>query len=143
MGARAKNRGKAGAIVEAGKATRFKPGQSGNPAGRPRTGKFNEAAREIAAEIDKKGNSGAERLAKYCFKRALRGSTRHLSIFLAYALGRPKQIVEVSGPDGQPVAFKAMNMSRDEVEARVAELVKKAAADPAVAARLKAKTHGS
>ena len=138
-----KNRGKAGAIVEAGKATRFQPGASGNPAGRPRTAKFNEAAREIAAEVDKKGTSGAEKLARYCFTRALRGSTRHLQIFLAYALGRPKQLIEVSGPDGQPVAFKAMNMSRDEVEARVAELVKKAAADPAVAARLKEKTSGT
>ena len=132
-----KNRGKAGAIVEAGKATRFKPGQSGNPAGRPRTAKFNEAAREISGEIDKKGNTGAERLARYCFKRALRGSTKHLSLFLAYALGRPKQLVEVSGPDGEPIAFKAMNLSRDEVHARVLELIGKAAADPAIAARLK------
>jgi hypothetical protein len=137
MGSRGKNRRKTGAsILEAGKATRFKPGQSGNPDGRPRTAKFNEAAREISEEVDKKGKSGAERLALYCFKRALRGSTRHLQLFLAYALGRPRQIVEVTGPDGQPIAFKAMNLSRDEVHARILELIGKAAADPDVAAKL-------
>jgi Family of unknown function (DUF5681) len=66
------NRRKTGAsIIEAGKATQFKPGVSGNPKGRPPTAKFNEAAREIAGEVDRKGRSGAERLARYCFPRAL------------------------------------------------------------------------
>jgi hypothetical protein len=80
-------------------------------------------------------------LARFCFKRALRGSTRHLQIFLAYALGRPRQIVEVTGADGQPIAFKAMNLSRDEVHARILELIGKAASDPEVAARLKEVTN--
>lgn len=132
-----KKQGKAGAIVEAGKATRFKPGQSGNPAGRPKTARFNEAAREISAEVDTKGNTGAERLAQYCFKRALRGSTRHLQLFLAYALGLPKQLIEVTGQDGQPIAFRAMTLSRDELHARVLELIGKAAEDPEIGARLK------
>lgn len=115
----------------------FLPGQSGNPAGRPRTAKFNEAAREVAAEIDKKGDSGAERLARYCFRRAMKGSTKHAVIFLGYAFGRPRQLVEVTGKDGEAIAFRAMTLSREEIQMRVAELVTKAAADPEIAARLK------
>ncbi len=116
----AKQRGKRlGGITGKG----FRPGQSGNPQGRPRTAKFSDAARRLAEEIGRRGKTGAEQLAEHCFKRALRGSARHAEIFLNYAEGRPKQAVELSGPDGGVMRFE--NMSEAELDARLKDLLKK------------------
>jgi hypothetical protein len=76
-----------GPSPDVGKATQFKPGNKGG--GRPRTAKFAEAVRQIAAEIGKDGRTGAQRLAEHCFKRAMKGSVRHLELFLHYAEGKP------------------------------------------------------
>jgi hypothetical protein len=79
----------------------FQPGVSGNPNGRPRTAKFSEAARQLLAEIDvKSGETNAECLVRHCFKKAKQGSPRHLELLLAYVEGKPKQGVELSGPNG-------------------------------------------
>jgi Family of unknown function (DUF5681) len=76
------------------------PGQSGNPQGRPRAAKFSEACRRLAEEIGQAGRTGAEQLAECCFRRALKGSARHAELFLNYTEGKPKQGVELSGPNG-------------------------------------------
>lgn len=78
-------------FVESGKATRFSPGQSGNPNGRPRTAKFSEACRRLAEEVGSAGLTKAEELAAYCYCRALKGSIRHAELFLNYCEGKPKQ----------------------------------------------------
>jgi hypothetical protein len=77
----------------------FLPGHSGNPQGRPRTAKFSDAARQLAAEIGKGVQTGADQLAEYCFRRALKGSARHVELFLNYTEGKPRQAVELSGPN--------------------------------------------
>lgn len=100
----------------------FQPGVSGNPYGRPRTAKFSEAARGLLAEIDaKSGETNAECLVRHCFKKAMHGSPRHLELFLAYVEGRPKQGVELSGPDGSAMRFE--NMSEAEIDARLKTLL--------------------
>ena len=101
----------------------FRPGVSGNPNGRPRTAKFAEAARRIAEEIGQKGKTGAEHLAEHCYRCALRGSARHAELFLAYSEGKPKQGVELSGPDGGAMRFE--NMTDSEIDARLQELQRK------------------
>jgi hypothetical protein len=102
----------------------FQPGVSGNPNGRPRTAKFSEAARQLLAEIDARtGETNAEVLVRHCFKRAMRGSVRHTELFLAYSEGRPKQGVELSGPDGGAMRFE--NMSEAEIDARLNTLLEK------------------
>lgn len=111
-----------GPSPDVGKATQFKPGNPGGP-GRPRSARFSDAAKELAAEVRKVGKrevSGAEELAKVCFNRAVRGSVRHAELFLAYAEGKPKQGVELSGPDGAAIRFA--NLSDAEADARVKEL---------------------
>jgi hypothetical protein len=98
----------------------FKPGVSGNPNGRPRTAKFNEAARLVLAEIETaSGDSNAELLVKHCLKKAMRGSVRHAELLLAYAEGRPKQGVELSG------SLQFQNMREDELDKRLTELLEK------------------
>jgi Family of unknown function (DUF5681) len=115
----------------------FQPGVSGNPNGRPRTARFSEAARKLLGEIDANGGeTNAECLVRHCFKQAMHGSARHLELLLAYAEGRAKQIVEASGPNGTPL----FNLSRDEAQSRIVDLLAKvAAADPALAEKLKAR----
>ncbi|HEX8836741.1 MAG TPA: DUF5681 domain-containing protein [Candidatus Acidoferrum sp.] len=77
---------------------------SPNPAGRPRTGVFSEAAKAILAEEDPKlRKTGAERLIEQAFRRALQGSYRHLELLLAYAEGRPKKGLDLAGKDGNPL----------------------------------------
>src|SRR5260370_34654231 len=101
----------------------FLPGQSGNRQGRPRTGKFSEACRRLAAEIGKQGMTGAEQLAEHCFRRALKGSARHAELFLNYSEGKPKQGLELSGPNDEPIGF--LNLTRGQVDARANELLGK------------------
>jgi hypothetical protein len=100
----------------------FQPGVSGNPNGRPRTAKFSEAARQLVAEIDDRtGETNAGCLVRHCFKKAMHGSARHLELLLAYVEGKPKQGVELSGPEGSAMRFE--NMSDAEIDARLKELL--------------------
>jgi hypothetical protein len=101
----------------------FLPGSSGNPQGRPRTAKFSDAARRLAEEIGQDGTTGAEQLAEHCLRQALKGSARHAELFLAYTEGKPKQGVELSGPNGGAMRFE--NMSDAELDARLKELLEK------------------
>jgi hypothetical protein len=100
----------------------FQPGVSGNPNGRPRTAKFSEAARQLLTETDRKsGETNAELLVRHCFKRAVHGSARHLELLLAYVEGKPKQGVELSGPNGDGMRFE--NMSEAQIDARLKALL--------------------
>lgn len=46
---------------------------------------------------------------RHCFKRAMRGSARHFELLVAYVEGKPKQGVELSGPDGGAMKFENMS----------------------------------
>ena len=124
-----KQRGKEGKRLGGITGKGFLPGQSGNTQGRPRTARFAEAARQLASEIGKNGLTGAEELAQYCFRRALKGSARHAELFLNYSEGKPKQGLELSGFNGEPIGFS--NLTREQIEARVNELLEKRKSDAA------------
>jgi hypothetical protein len=111
-----------GPTPDVGKATQFKAGNPGGP-GRPRSAKFSDAARRLAEEIGPNGKTGAEQLAEHCFRQALKGSARHAELFMAYTEGKPKQGVELSGPDGSAMRFE--NMSEAEIDARLKALLEK------------------
>ena len=53
----------------------------------------------------------------------MQGSPRHLEMLLAYGEGRPKQGVELSGPDGGAMKFE--NMSDAELDTRLKDLLEK------------------
>ena len=73
--------------------TSFKPGQSGNPNGRPVKGfSFTEAARElIGEEPDKK-----KLLIKKLFDSALSGNIRAIELLWAYMDGKPVQTTNLN-----------------------------------------------
>lgn len=79
--------------------------------------------RRLASEIGTDGLTGAEELAKYCFRVALKGSARHAELFLNYSEGKPKQGIELAGPEGENLRFS--NLTLEEIDARINELLQK------------------
>jgi len=73
----------------------FKPGQSGNPSGRPKVAKeFRERCREFMTE------TGFETLASIANSPRDRDRFRAIELIAGYALGKPKQGVELTGEEG-------------------------------------------
>jgi hypothetical protein len=74
----------------------FKPGQSGNPGGRPKTAKFAEAVREYLAET----TGGKTRL-----RQILEWLHKHKpEILLYYAYGKPTDTVEMEVKEKTTIA---------------------------------------
>ncbi len=112
---------------EAGKARRlanlrppFKPGQSGNPGGRPKRRLIDEALKELLLTQDSKA---AEAIARALVGKAKRGNLKAIQLTAERVQGRPKQAVELSGADGGPMQFE--NMSDEQIDERLKELLKK------------------
>lgn len=82
-------------LAEIGRATRFKPGQSGNPGGRPRKYMISEAAVAALAEEMKDGRTKAEAVVQAIIAKALRGDVRAFEALRDTSEGRPKQAYEV------------------------------------------------
>lgn len=78
----------------------FKPGQSGNPNGRPPKGySITAMFREMFEnEPDKK-----KALGEAIFKRAIAGDPTAIKLVWSYMDGAPMQAVELTGKDGGPV----------------------------------------
>jgi hypothetical protein len=79
---------------------RYRPGQSGNPGGRPACREISKALREIlSSEKPFKPRTGAERLAIKWFLQSLAGNTAALVSLADRCEGRPAQSLHVT--DGQ------------------------------------------
>ena len=73
----------------------FEPGQSGNPGGRPKVAKeFKEKCRDFMSD------EGWEKLKSIAINGKKKDQFRALELIAAYAYGKPKQGVELSGEDG-------------------------------------------
>ena len=87
------NRRKTGeANLERGAQTRFKPGQSGNPGGRPRTAKISEACRTKLASLipgDVQRRTYAQAIADKLVQLALKGDIRAAQELADRAEGKP------------------------------------------------------
>jgi hypothetical protein len=112
---------------EAGKARRlanlrppFKPGQSGNPGGRPKRRLIDEALTELLLTEDSKI---AEAIARALVRKAKRGDLRAIQLTAERVQGKPKQAMELSGVDGEPMRFE--NMSNEQLDSRLKELLEK------------------
>lgn len=91
-------------LVELGRPYQFKPGQSGNPAGRPKGVKYvSEAVREFLERALAPGSeySLADALAKALIDQALAGDVSALREVMDRAEG--KVAVAVTGADGGPL----------------------------------------
>lgn len=66
--------------------TRFKPGVSGNPSGRPKTAEIREL---VLVEFKKNPSKNIQKLKR-----------ERIDLFFAYGFGKPVDRLELSGPDG-------------------------------------------
>jgi len=115
------NRGRTGNLVPGSEATRWKPGQSGNPGGRPKTAPLSHACRELLASPlpdDPKGRTYAEAIAETLAERALKGDIRAAQELADRAEGRTRQSIEIENVRLRE-AFD--RMSREELEAYARE----------------------
>ncbi len=85
-----------GPSPEVGKTTRFKPGQSGNPGGRPKFKLQSEAYRAELAKEDKNGVTHAELVAKRMVADAMKGKVSASKHIAEYVEGAPRQAFEVN-----------------------------------------------
>jgi len=108
------NRRKTGvANLARGEGFRWKPGQSGNPGGRPRTAKLAEAYRKKLASLvpdDAQGRSYAEAIADKLALQALKGDIRAAQELADRAEGRPSKMTPPAEHSG--VKYIVLDMPR-------------------------------
>jgi hypothetical protein len=110
-------------IAELGRATRFAPGQSGNPLGqrRDRISAQLKMLMDQPCPFDKEGRTWCEAIAWAMVKKALRGDVRAFAEISDRVDGKPRQSIELSGPEGG-----AIPVGLEEVQKRIAELMDQA-----------------
>lgn len=90
------------------KDTRFKPGQSGNPNGRPAgalsfSTKWRKAIEKIAEKTGTNPDDLEEQLLLVGFRKAKDGDYRFWGDIHDRVYGKPIQKQEIGGPDGAPI----------------------------------------
>jgi hypothetical protein len=95
----------------------WKPGESGNPGGRPKRTPLTDACREVLAQTipsDSQARTYAQAIAEMLAAKALEGDIRAAQELADRAEGRPRQSVEIENT-ALRAAFE--RMSREELEA--------------------------
>jgi hypothetical protein len=96
-----------GPSPDVGKETQFKPGESGNPAGRPPS-ILSEAYKAVLAQAvpqDPEGRTYAQLIAIGQARSAVKGNTGAAKEIADRVEGKAKESIEISGKDGAPVEF--------------------------------------
>ena len=115
-------------LIEAGKATQFQPGVSGNPSGVSRAFLISQAYKNKLKEIvpgDRKGRTGAEIIADRVFAEAEKGSHEAAVEITNRTEGKPMQninahaTVEVSATDKNISELSDKELA-ERIEARIA-----------------------
>jgi hypothetical protein len=90
--------------------TKFKPGQSGNPNGRPKKlPKLDELLADVLGE-DKDGIEAAKAILMALRAKATKGDVRAAEVLLERAYGKSKQVVDLNHSGGVNLIFeKAVN----------------------------------
>jgi hypothetical protein len=101
----------------------FKPGQSGNPGGRPKKTPYTEAHRKIAELIGVADlnilptDTIAECVAKIMAREALKGKVNAAKEIADRTDGTPRQTVEINGQDGAAAQVEARLSATDLIRA--------------------------
>jgi hypothetical protein len=98
----------------------WKPGQSGNPGGRPKKRLIDEALEELLASND---SEAARDVAAALLKRARKGDIKAIQLIAERTQGKPMRAIEISGPDGG--ALEIDRMTDQQLEQRISELMGK------------------
>ena len=86
--------------------SKFKDGQSGNPAGRPKKlPELDSLIAEVLSE-EKDGHTAALAILKKWRQMAASGNLKAGEMLFDRGYGKPKQAVEHSGPDKGPINIK-------------------------------------
>lgn len=120
----------------------WKPGQSGNPSGRPREDKPYTEAHKIVARMKLKdlleivggkpktkrdwNDTVAMASAKAAALKASAGDIRALTAVSDRTDDKPLQGIRLEGPDGGAVEFDVTTQGLEEINARIAELTQRA-----------------
>ena len=118
------NRRKTGRVVPGGEATQFRPGQSGNPGGRPKTAPLSHACRDLLSRNipnDPQGRTYAEAIAEALVEKAVAGDIRAAQELADRAEGRARQSIEIEHTLLRQ-AFDRMNGEELETYAREGKL---------------------
>ena len=105
----------------------FKPGESGNPAGRPRKLMTEAYRRALERKIagDPQGRSYADAVAEKMISLGLKGDVRAVAEVSNRIDGLPQQSVSL-GVDGTGIPIEIASMTPEAKRQRVAELLAKA-----------------
>jgi hypothetical protein len=96
----------------------WEPGESGNPAGRPKTRDLKAEVRAFADEEDPKlRKTRLRQWLEMADRRARQGSPKHLEMLLSYGWGRPSQAIEVEGDFNFTDALTSMRAKKAAEEA--------------------------
>lgn len=95
----------------------WKPGESGNPGGRPRKRLID---RELEELLTKEDSALAKAIAEVLLARARKGDLRAIQLVAERTEGRPRQAMEVSGPEGERLAVEFLTDAQ--LEERIEEL---------------------
>jgi Family of unknown function (DUF5681) len=115
-------------IVEAGKTTRFQPGQSGNPSGRPKDLVTRELRELMLRQcyLDKKRRSWGEVIAEAIGRKARNGDVRAFEAIADRTDGKPAQAVSVSADFSGDVTVGSYALTgKEEVMERLKELTER------------------
>lgn len=96
--------------------TRFKPGQSGNPKGRPKSITLSEAYRKVLAEVDEtdpQRRTRAEILAEQMYVKAKSGDVAALREMADRVEGKPRQTLSLSPERGEQLEQAIAGIMRD------------------------------
>lgn len=81
--------------------TKWKPGESGNPNGRPRKLPDLDRLMEQILGEEKDGITAVEAILKTLRQKAARGDTKAANLLLDRGYGKPKQKTEITGAEGE------------------------------------------
>ena len=98
----------------------WKPGQSGNPGGRPKKRLIDEALEDL---LERNDCEAARGVAAALLKRASKGDIRAIQLIAERTQGKPMRAIEISGPDGS--AIELDRMTDEQLDQRINELMAK------------------
>jgi len=102
----------------------WKPGQSGNPGGRPKKLPITDAIREALARDMGDGRTMADVVVDVLIEAAKKGDMAAIRELADRAEGKPVQVNHISGPGGGPMEID--NLTAEHKRKRIAELMAKA-----------------
>lgn len=101
-----------GPSPDVGKATQFKPGQSGNPGGRPKQTPIADALRVALSDP-----SELEKFISAVLKKAKKGDVKAFQAVSDRIEGKPAQALNLGGADGGPIVFRLERIGKTEDQA--------------------------